>query len=114
VDEAYRLSGSRFAKDAIDELVGVLSQKRFKAKLAVILAGYDHFLSANPGISGRFPANIVFENVDPSQYYMEPIIPFYKLSELPSWGDTRGVVAISKKTIQTAIDNLFSSPVDKD
>jgi hypothetical protein len=99
VDEAYRLSGSRFAKDAIDELVGVLSQNRFKAKLVVILAGYDQLLSTNPGLSGRFPVDIVFENVGPSQHYMEPIIPFYELSELPSWGNTRGVVAISKEMI---------------
>jgi len=28
-------------KEAIDELIGILTQERFKAKLVVILAGYD-------------------------------------------------------------------------
>lgn len=41
VDEAYRLSEGHFAKEAMDELVGILTQDAFAGKLIVVLAGYD-------------------------------------------------------------------------
>lgn len=138
VDEAYRLSEGHFAKEAMDELVGILTQERFRAKLVVILAGYDQeinqLLSVNPGLSSRFPDEIVFENmssamcikvlekvlakgnvvidglVDPSQLYTEFVILFDRLSDLPSWGNARDVITISKKMIRTAIENSLSSP----
>jgi len=138
VDEAYRLSEGHFAKEAMDELVGILTQERFKAKLVVILAGYDQeinqLLSVNPGLSSRFPDEIVFENMssamcikvlekvlakesitidgleDPSQLHTEFIILFDQLSDLPSWGNARDVITISKKMIRIAIENSLSSP----
>jgi len=138
VDEAYRLSEGHFAKEAMDELVGILTQERFRAKLVVILAGYDQeinqLLSVNPGLSSRFPDEIVFENmtsamcikvlekalakgnvvidglVEPSQLYTEFVILFDRLSDLPSWGNARDVITISKKMIRTAIENSLSSP----
>ena len=138
IDEAYRLSEGHFAKEAMDELVGILTQERFKAKLVVILAGYDQeinqLLSVNPGLSSRFPDEIVFENmtsamcikvlekalarenividglVGPSQLYTEFIVLFSKLSDLPSWGNARDVITISKKMIRTAIENSLCSP----
>jgi len=138
VDEAYRLSEGHFAKEAMDELVGILTQERFRAKLVVILAGYDQeinqLLSVNPGLSSRFPDEIVFENmssamcikvlekvlakgnvvidglVDPSQLYTDFVILFDRLSDLPSWGNARDVITISKKMIRTAIENSLSSP----
>src|SRR5580698_6081405 len=55
VDEAYRLSEGHFAKEAVDELVGILTDETFKSKLVVILAGYDQemnkLLAVNPGLS---------------------------------------------------------------
>src|SRR5215471_16271818 len=36
IDEAYRLSEGHFAKEAIDELVGTLTQEKFKSKVVVI------------------------------------------------------------------------------
>jgi hypothetical protein len=138
VDEAYRLSEGHFAKEAMDELVGILTQERFKAKLVVILAGYDQeinqLLSVNPGLSSRFPDEVIFENMssamcvkvlekvlakenitidgleDPSQVYTEFIILFDQLSDLPSWGNARDVITISKKMIRIAIENSLSSP----
>ena len=138
VDEAYRLSEGHFAKEAMDELVGILTQERFKAKLVVILAGYDQeinqLLSVNPGLSSRFPDEVIFENMssamcikvlekvlakeniaidgleDPSQLYTEFIILFDQLSDLPSWGNARDVITISKKMIRIAIENSLSSP----
>ena len=138
VDEAYRLSEGHFAKEAMDELVGILTQERFKAKLVVILAGYDQeinqLLSVNPGLSSRFPDEVIFENMssamcikvlekvlakenividgleDPSQLYTEFIILFDQLSDLPSCGNARDVITISKKMIRIAIENSLSSP----
>lgn len=138
IDEAYRLSEGHFAKEAMDELVGILTQERFKAKLVVILAGYDkeinQLLSVNPGLSSRFPDEITFENMsspmcikvlekalakeniaidgleDPSRLHTEFAILFDKLSELPSWGNARDVITISKKMIRAAIEKSLSSP----
>ena len=137
IDEAYRLSEGHFAKEAMDELVGILTQDRFKGKLVVILAGYDRginqLLSVNPGLSSRFPNEIVFENmssamcikvlenalergniaidglVDSSQVYTEFIILFDKLSGLPSWGNARDVITISERMTRLAIKNSLSS-----
>ena len=138
VDEAYRLSEGHFAKEAMDELVGILTQERYKAKLVVILAGYDQeinqLLSVNPGLSSRFPDEVIFENMssamcikvlekamakenitidgleDPSQLHTEFVILFDLLSDLPSWGNARDVITISKKMIRIAIENSLSSP----
>jgi len=138
VDEAYRLSEGHFAKEAMDELVGILTQERFKAKLVVILAGYDQeinqLLSVNPGLSSRFPDEIVFENMssamcikvlekalakgkitidgleESSPLYTEFTILFDQLSDLPSWGNARDVITISKKMIRIAIENSLSPP----
>jgi len=66
-DEAYRLSEGPLAKEVMDELVGILTQERYKTKLVVILAGHDQeiaqLLSVNPGLSSRFPDEIIFENM---------------------------------------------------
>lgn len=138
VDEAYRLSEGHFAKEAMDELVSLLTQERYRAKLVVILAGYDQeinqLLSVNPGLSSRFPDEVIFENMssamcvkvlekvlakeditidglkDPSQVYTEFTILFDQLSDLPSWGNARDVITISKKMIRIAIENSLSSP----
>ena len=138
VDEAYRSSEGPFTKEAMDELFGILTQERFKAKLVVILAGYDkeinQLLSVNPGLSSRFPDEVIFENMssamcikvlekvlgkeniaidgleDPSQLYTEFIILFDQLSDLPSWGNVRDVITISKKMIRIVIKSSLSSP----
>ena len=141
VDEAYRLSEGHFAKEAMDELVGILTQERYRAKLVVILAGYDQeinqLLSVNPGLSSRFPDEVIFENMssamcikvlekvlakeditidgleEPSQLYTEFVILFDQLSDLPSWGNARDVITISKKMIRMAIENSLASPQEK-
>lgn len=65
IDEAYRLAGQGFAKEAVDELVDSITKDRYKCKLIIILAGYskdvDDLLSVNPGLSSRFPETVYFE-----------------------------------------------------
>jgi hypothetical protein len=41
IDEAYRLAGEGFAKEAMDEIVDCLTKLKYAQKLIVILAGYD-------------------------------------------------------------------------
>ncbi|KAM0385686.1 hypothetical protein ACHAPZ_000804 [Fusarium culmorum] len=72
IDEAYRLaseSGS-FAREAVDELVDLVTKPKYHQKLIIILAGYvqdiNTLLAINPGMSSRFPESIDFDPLTPS------------------------------------------------
>ncbi|KAG6919535.1 hypothetical protein DXG01_005125 [Tephrocybe rancida] len=132
IDEAYRLNDDRFAKEAIDEIVTLLTLDRFKSKIIVILAGYEHeingLLKVNPGLSSRFPDEIFFHNLHPSRcleilqrelmktkvdvpQLNDPTTAEYsrmssivtELSSLPTWGNARDMIQLSKVMIKTAI-----------
>ncbi|KAJ7650277.1 P-loop containing nucleoside triphosphate hydrolase protein [Roridomyces roridus] len=126
IDEAYRLGGGQFAKEAIDELVGILTQPRFQSKIVVILAGYDDemnaLLSVNTGLSSRFPEEIVFRNMSPEQcmqvlrkelttedvqldgnHDSVMLEMIQQMSQLRSWGNARDMKTISKKMIGIAL-----------
>lgn len=59
IDEAYRLIGDSFHKEAIGELVDVMTKPRYAHNMVVILAGYsdemEELLMLNPGLRSRFP-----------------------------------------------------------
>jgi hypothetical protein len=67
-DEAYRLDPKQarhsFMKEAMDEMVNILTEDEFRGKLVVVLAGYTkemhQMLSANEGLASRFPEDVVF------------------------------------------------------
>jgi SpoVK/Ycf46/Vps4 family AAA+-type ATPase len=128
IDEAYRLGEGHFAKEAIDELVDILTQERFMSKVVVILAGYDQemnqLMAVNTGLSSRFSEEIVFSNMtsphcvellnrelkkksiqldglgDPSSLiYVEMKGMIERLSSLPSWGNARDIKTLSKKMV---------------
>jgi hypothetical protein len=67
IDEAYRLAGEGFAKEAMDEIVDCLTKLKYAQKLIVILAGYDDdinsLMAQNPGLTSRFPEAIVFRGL---------------------------------------------------
>lgn len=69
IDEAYRLSGGQYAQEALDELVDCMTNEKYFQKLIIILAGYDadinRLMSANPGLTSRFPETMVFEPLRP-------------------------------------------------
>ncbi|KAI6004453.1 ATPases of the AAA+ class [Pisolithus orientalis] len=46
VDEAYRLREGKFAKEAMDEIVGLMTQERYMDKLIIVLAGYEDEMNA--------------------------------------------------------------------
>ncbi|RKK82176.1 hypothetical protein BFJ71_g15360 [Fusarium oxysporum] len=54
IDEAYRLIGDSFHKEAIGELVDVMTKPRYAHNMVVILAGYsdemEELLMLNPGL----------------------------------------------------------------
>ena len=136
VDEAYRLSEGQFAKEAIDELVDNLTKPQFLGKIVVILAGYgenmNSLLSINPGLSSRFPEEIVFENMTPGECltllrsqlkkagiefvledrsvrsYSDMVDMLNKLSSLPAWGNGRDIQTLSKSIIGTAFESAES------
>lgn len=70
IDEAYRLAGEGFAKEAMDEIVDCLTKVKYAQKLIVILAGYDddinRLMAQNPGLTSRFPEAIIFHGLEPT------------------------------------------------
>lgn len=71
VDEAYRLAGGHFAKEAMDELVDSITKDKYAKKLIIILAGYEKdingLMSMNPGLTSRFPEVIDFRGLRPQE-----------------------------------------------
>jgi len=138
VDEAYRLGEGQFAKEAIDELVDSLTKPQFFGRLVVILAGYsenmNRLLQVNPGLSSRFPEEVVFQNMLADECYTllqrqlkaagiefipdncqskghnDVIKHFNKLSRLPSWGNGRDVKTLSKAIAGVAFASAESVP----
>lgn len=138
VDEAYRLAEGHFAKEAMDELVGILTDERFRAKLIVVLAGYDqemdHLMSVNTGLSSRFQKHIYFEDLKPDQAleilrhalakedvqvdalaqsssseYAAMSSLIQQLSGVRGWGNARDIKSLSKEMIATAYRNDSSA-----
>ncbi|KAF5346141.1 hypothetical protein D9758_009985 [Tetrapyrgos nigripes] len=134
IDEAYRLREGHFAQEAIDELVGLLTNDRFMGKIIVILAGYtqdiNQLLAVNSGLASRFPAEVVFEHLghedcvkilrqrlqkdavtvpgldDPSNpTYQHICALFDQLARFPTWGNAREVITIAKDMIGLAMNN---------
>ena len=141
IDEAYRLGEGPFAQEAVDEMVGMLTQERFKSKIVVILAGYDRdmnkLMAVNSGLSSRFPEEIVIENftaekcleilnkrlkkmkvyVDEldelsSVEYQTMASIIRDLSVLDSWGNARDMITLSDQMIGLAIRASKGRPKD--
>ncbi|RKK48842.1 hypothetical protein BFJ66_g7388 [Fusarium oxysporum f. sp. cepae] len=71
IDEAYRLIGDSFHKEAIGELVDVMTKPRYAHNMVVILAGYsdemEELLMVNPGLRSRFPMVLEFPQMAPEE-----------------------------------------------
>ncbi|KAJ8602140.1 hypothetical protein CTAYLR_001663, partial [Chrysophaeum taylorii] len=73
IDEAYRLceNGHQagYMKEAVDEIVQILTEDDFKGKMVVIFAGYEHEIkrmldSVNPGLKSRVSQTLKFPPFD--------------------------------------------------
>ena len=131
IDEAYRLGEGQYAKEAMDELVGILTQEAFAGKLVVIIAGYDKqmnaLLATNPGLASRFTEEVRFDNLTPancleilrkdlskneidcpslrapdSNEYREMTQLVAQLSALDSWGNARDMKTLAKQVLSVA------------
>lgn len=81
IDEAYAIcNGSQdiYGKEAIDAIVGNLTDPSYEGKMAIIMAGYpdqmDEFMSLNPGMARRFNVFVDFDN-----YTDEELWEIYRL-----------------------------------
>jgi SpoVK/Ycf46/Vps4 family AAA+-type ATPase len=137
IDEAYRLGQkdlagvfiSRFAQEAVGELVDCMTKERFAHKLVIVLAGYERdmnqLMSTNEGLRGRF-SELQFPNMrprdclrllqrkldekkvkilDPSKksrkMALDKVINlFKKLSKTEAWANARDVETLSKRIIR--------------
>jgi hypothetical protein len=138
IDEAYRFCDGHFGKEAVNELVDCLTKPKFMGKLVVILAGYtdqiDELLRINPGLSSRFPEEVVFENmapekclelldreireqdilISPAMNHVSPIERqqmidiIAEASKLQSWGNGRDVKNIARSICSDAFADSVS------
>jgi hypothetical protein len=137
----HRLAEGHFVQEAMDELVGLLTQEKFKSKLIVILAGYDQdmnkLMAVNSGLASRFPEHIQFRNMEPRRCLEllhkeltkknillrelgSPSCDIYvrmkelieQLSTLPSWGNARDILTLSKTMIKTGLLAAADAPPD--
>ncbi|KAF5345153.1 hypothetical protein D9758_009721 [Tetrapyrgos nigripes] len=142
IDEAYRLREGPFAQEAIDEIVGLMTQDKYLGKIVVILAGYDEdinqLLQVNRGLSSRFPEEICFTNLRPHEcvtilaqrlrkdgVHLEGVDEhssvlsqrlcalFQQLCALPSWGNARDVLTIAKDIVGLAMNKAGDSDDDE-
>ncbi|OAL25146.1 hypothetical protein AYO22_05023 [Fonsecaea multimorphosa] len=139
IDEAYRLSDGPFGKEAVDELVDCVTKPQFKGKVVIILAGYsndiDRLLNVNRGLASRFPEELIFEPLKPdsclellekelgmlgvmmspacraasSRTHSQLVQVIDELTKLPSWGNARDIITISKKLIALAFEGAEDS-----
>lgn len=130
IDEAYRLANGHFAQEAIDELVGLMTQERFRSKMVIILAGYDgdmdRLLEVNQGLRSRFSDDIFFKALTP-QHCLQVLWSnlaknniatpnldlgnrdivqlqdkFQLLVSLPGWGNARDIETLAKRMVEVA------------
>jgi SpoVK/Ycf46/Vps4 family AAA+-type ATPase len=73
IDEAYTLGGhaaGQYSKEAVDQLVGLMTEKEHLHRTVVILAGYpkemNQMLATNQGLRSRFTGMIEFPDWDAS------------------------------------------------
>lgn len=145
IDEAYRLAsgsyegsqGGNFGKEAVDEIVNLVTSPRYKNKLVVVLAGYDqdinHLLATNPGFGSRFSEVVEFPNISPkhcqdllvrllqdkklgvNSLHLPSVVAkvqgcFETLSGLPDWGNARDVENLAQSIFGKIVSSAVSPP----
>lgn len=138
IDEAYRLNDDSYGKEALIEMLNILTKDAYKNKVVTILAVYNDDINAllkvNPGLSSRFPEVIQFPNLTPKQCH-ELLVQrlgeqkvdagvvakpgskvadrlrasFERLAALPDWGNARDVDALAKAVLGRMLRERSSS-----
>lgn len=130
IDEAWRLSFGEFAAQAVDEIIQFLSQPTHAGRIVVILAGFNVdmnlLMRQYPALSGLFPEEICFENLEPAECitlllrelghskfvtengfllnhlnkdYIAASRLFKALQIVPGWGNARDVKHLAKRIL---------------
>ncbi|KAJ3985164.1 P-loop containing nucleoside triphosphate hydrolase protein [Lentinula detonsa] len=131
IDEAYRLGQGHFSQEAVDEIVTLLTDERYRGKIVVILAGYDEdineLLSSNRGLSSRFTEEVLFSNLQPKEcltilvndlaakktilagisdatkeIHQNVLDLFVEFISLKDWGNARDVKTLARKMVEKA------------
>ncbi|KAJ3994672.1 P-loop containing nucleoside triphosphate hydrolase protein [Lentinula boryana] len=131
IDEAYRLGQGHFSQEAVDEIVTLLTDERYRGKIVVILAGYDEdineLLSSNRGLSSRFTEEVLFNNLQPKEcltilvndlaakkvilagisdatkeIHQNVLDLFVEFISLKDWGNARDVKTLARKMVEKA------------
>ncbi|CAK5268430.1 unnamed protein product [Mycena citricolor] len=126
IDEAYRLCDGAFGKEAVNEIVALLTDPRFQSKLVIVLAGYDDdingLLAMNPGLSSRFKDEMAFRNMSPEHCLdvfrktlgrekvelsgeadHEILVLIGKMTQFSSWGNARDMKSLAKDAYGAAL-----------
>ncbi len=136
LDEAYRLSGSSFGTEALEEIVTCLTLPKFQKKLVVILAGYsdkmDELMEVNTGLRSRFTEILEFPalGVDDSLKLLkmqlinssfiaqdygswkDQVTEAMKfLINSPHWANGRDIHTLSQKIHNTAMQKHAGGPL---
>jgi hypothetical protein len=139
VDEAYRLSQGHFAQEAIDEVVGLMTNEKFMSKTVIILAGYERetnqLLGSNPGLSSRFSEEFILPSMSASRclelldkelreskivlgglsdssssLYEDMLSIMVDMASLENWGNARDVKSIAKTLARPAFISAAKVP----
>ncbi|KAL2278628.1 hypothetical protein FJTKL_14346 [Diaporthe vaccinii] len=137
IDEAYRLADKRYGKEAVDEIVNLVTLPKYKNRMVVVLAGYDqdinHLMATNPGFGSRFSEVLQFSNLSP-HHCQELLVrllqdkklevsglrsprvaakieaSFQTLSRLPGWGNARDIENLATSLFGKVISSPASVP----
>eukprot|EP00835_Amoeboradix_gromovi_P005137 NODE_456_length_8237_cov_0.078398.p1 type:complete len:1249 gc:universal NODE_456_length_8237_cov_0.078398:3034-6780(+) len=137
IDEAYRLSPGNntggYAKEALDEIVDLITKPKFHRKIIIILAGYErdikHLMNANPGLASRFSESVSFHNFSSAQCLdllcgllaaknfklsrdEELLTLFDKLISKPNWGNGRDIGAIKEQLISEGLKLITAESIN--
>lgn len=143
IDEAYRLNDGDFGKEALVEMLNILTKEAYKNKVITILAGYkdeiNGLLKVNPGLSSRFPEVIQFASLSAKQCHelflhrlREHKIDtsavegpgtgrvtdrltgsFERLAHLPDWGNARDIETLAKCVLGRMLKDSSSGLSEK-
>jgi hypothetical protein len=108
IDEAYQLNPARggpYMTEAVDELVGALTDEEFKGKVLVILAGYDQdmedMLQTNPGLKSRFSERVHFHDFDADATVLLLTMDLEKKGVPLECSDMRQLLQLAQKLVNS-------------
>ena len=124
-------------QEVLDEIVQILTEEKFKNKLAVIFAGYEEdmgeLFEINPGLKSRISTTIKFEDFsvensstllqlrlqqkslhlsDEAKSQLSPLL--YKYQAAPHWSNGRDVETLGKCIYQDQATRLAALNIEHD